>query len=122
MKFLTLTFLLVFSSTAFARQYIQCSSSETSDVMVVNLQTDNGGTLFISSGMQNPEDERVLVDIAFAEKKNGKHYYKVIDDMAQGSVSVPSNLIGKATSYLPVELVFNGYNASFSCFASIYND
>jgi hypothetical protein len=72
MKFLILALALTFSSTSFARQYIQCSELDinSTEVMVVNLPTEKGGTLFLSSGMQNPEDERLLVDIQLEKIEN----------------------------------------------------
>ena len=80
MKSLILAFALTLSTSAFARQYIQCSSTDsyTTDVAVVNLTTVKGGTLFISSGMQNPEDERVVVKIAFDKDLTNPTGYKMI--------------------------------------------
>jgi len=66
MKTFILALALSLSTSAFARQYIQCSVlNNSTDVAVVNLQTINDGTLFLSSGMQNSEDERILVKIEF---------------------------------------------------------
>ena len=124
MKTLVLTLALLISSTAFGRQYMQCSSTDTysTDVMVVNLQTTKGGTLFISSGMQNPEDERTLVNIELDKVEEGKHIYKVVNEAREGFVAVPSSVIGKSTDFVTVELSFNNYQFTFSCFAPIYND
>lgn len=123
MKSLILLAVTLFSSQVFARQYIQCNSLDmnTTDVMVVNLTTINGGTLFISSGMQNPEDERTLVNIELAEVEDGSHIYNIIGDNS-GFVVVPSNAIGRSINSMNVELNFNGSQVSFSCFARIYND
>jgi hypothetical protein len=122
MKSLVLALVLSLSTSAYARQYIQCSTIDTSDVMVLNLQTTKGGTLFLSSGMQNPEDERILVDIEFDKIQNNHHIFKVIGEAGAGAVAVPSNVIGKSSNSFMVDLMFANYNFSYSCFSRIYND
>lgn len=122
MKSLILAFALSLSTSAFARQYIQCSASQTTDVAVINLTTANGGTLFISSGMQNPEDERAVVQIKLDKVEAGNHVYKIVDSNVEGQVVVPSKSIGKASNYLAVDLDFAGYFIQYSCFSAIYND
>ena len=123
MKTIILALVLSLSTSAFARQYIQCSTSgDTSDVAVVNLTTVNSGTLFISSGMQNPDDERLLVNIALEQTENGKHVYKVVDEQGEGFVSVPSSVIGKSANSFSVDLTFAEYSFSYGCFSRIYND
>lgn len=122
MKTTLLALLLTFSSTVFARQYIQCGTKDmySTDVGVVNLTTEQGGTLFISSGMQNDESERTLVNIEFDKKENGLHYYNLIG--AKGYLTLPSDQVGKKSDYLEVHLTFNGSYVEFSCFSRIYND
>jgi hypothetical protein len=123
MKALFLVLVLSLSSTAFARQYIQCSVlGDSTDVAVVNLQTEQGGTLFLSSGMQNPEDERILVSIELETIKGQKHFYKVVSEIGEGSVVVPSDVIGKSSNSVVIDLIFAGYNIQYSCFSRIYND
>ena len=122
MKYFVLAFVLLLSTSAFARQYIQCSMVDTSDVMVVNLQTSKGGTLFLSSGMQNPEDERILVNIEFDKIHNSHHVFKVVGEVGEGSVAIPSRVLGKSSDSFLVDLMFADYNISYSCFSRIYND
>lgn len=122
MKSLILAFALSLSTSAFARQYIQCSSFQGSDIAVVNLTTANAGTLFISSGVQNSEDERTLVKIKLDKTEAGNHVYKIVDENIQGQVVLPSIAIGKASSYVKVDLNFAGYFIQYSCFSAIYND
>lgn len=123
MKTFILTILFSLSTSAFARQYIQCSVlSDSTDVAVVNLQTEMGGTLFLSSGMQNPEDERILVNIEFDSIEGQNHIYKVVNQNGDGRVAVPSNVIGKSSNSLIVDLSFDNYNFQYSCFSRIYND
>lgn len=124
MKLLTLCALVLFSTTTFARQYFQCSTveAEYSDVMVLNLKTAQEGTLFLSSGMQNPEDERTLVDLELEKTENGNHIYRVVNEQRSGHVIIPSHVIGKSTDHVNVDLAFNGYGFRFSCFARMYHD
>lgn len=122
MKSLVL-FATLFSSQVFARQYIQCNSLDMNitDVMVVNLTTVNAGTLFISSGMQNPEDERTLVKIELSKVEDGGHIYNIMGDNS-GFLVVPSHAMGRSINSMSVELNFNNSQVSFSCFARIYDD
>ena len=124
MKKFLLCSLVLFSQVAMARQYFQCSSTDigATDVMVINLQTKDGGTLFLSSGMQNPEDERVLVNINLDKKDKGLFVYKIVSDFAQGELNIPEQTIGKSTDYVLVDLKINNFDMSYSCFARIYND
>jgi len=122
--FIALTIAL-FSSSVFARQYIQCSSTDysTTDVMVVNLQTENGGTLFISSGMQNDESERLLMKLAFDKKENGKHIYSVVHEgKVRGEIHLDSDQVGVNSNMVMVDFIFSGMKFEYSCFARIYND
>lgn len=123
MKSLIIAFVTLFSSQVFARQYIQCNSMDmnSTDVAVVNLTTVNGGTLFLSSGMQNPEDERTLVNIELSEIEDGSHIYNIMGENS-GFVVVPSSAIGRSINSMHVEVNFNGSQVDFSCFARIYND
>ena len=121
----TLFFLLALSlsTSVFARQYIQCAvMGESTDVAVVNLQTEDGGTLFLSSGMQNPEDERILVNIKFHMIEGANHIYNVINENGEGSIAIPSSAIGKSRNDLMIDLVFSGLKFQYSCFSRIYND
>ena len=110
--------------TAFGRQYIQCSNKDPqyTDVMVVNLTTLKGGTLFLSSGMQNPDDERILVNIEFEKMTQGNYSYRVTSAGVEGIVYVPESVIGKLSNSFFIHLVFNGYEVDFSCFSRLYED
>lgn len=123
MKTLILTIVLSLSASAYARQYIQCSViGESTDVAVVNLTTEQGGTLFLSSGMQNPEDERILVKIELDSIEGDSHIYKVVNENGEGQVAVPSNVIGKSSNSFITQLMFAEFNFQYSCFSRIYND
>ena len=124
MKFILITALFL-STSAFARQYIQCGIADgnSTDVMVVNLQ-DAGkqSTLFLSSGMQNPENERLLVNIEFDKVEGASTIFKVIHEDGNGSVVIPSEVIGKKSDAFPVDLNFSDYSFSYACFSRIHND
>jgi hypothetical protein len=123
MKYFVLALALMANSSVWARQYIQCSIlSETTDVAVVNLETNKTGTLFLSSGMQNPEDERILLKIEFDKKENGLDVFKVLDANTKASVSVPSEVVGKSSDSLVIHLAYGNLQFDYSCFARIYND
>jgi hypothetical protein len=124
MKTLLLLALTLVSSQVFARQYIQCSVSDMSatDVMVINLTSPQGGTLFLSSGMQNPEDERLLVKIVLDRREGDKNIYKVIDEAGSGFLSLPIESMGVASDYFEVNLSFDKFNFDFSCFSRLYDD
>ena len=124
MKKLLFLSLVLFSQLAMARQYFQCSSVDigATDVMVINLTNKETGTLFLSSGMQNPEDERVLVNISLNKKEKGLFTYRIVSDYAQGELNIPEAAIGKSIDYVLVDLKINNFYMSYSCFARIYND
>ena len=120
MKYFTLVFLLL-SLNAYSRQYIQCSNLDeiNKDVMVVNLETEQDGTLFISSGMENPEDERLLLDIKLKEINLGFHQYVSVNSNNEAEVTLPSQIINKSSDSVNLELNFNlsfiGKFSSFNC-------
>lgn len=123
MKSLFLALALSLSSSAFARQYIQCNIlGDSTDVAVVNLATATNGTLFLSSGMQNPEDERILLKISFDKVEKAHHVYKINSEYGEGYVAVPTNMIGKSTNSLKVVIAFAGGESDYGCFSRIYND
>lgn len=124
MKILIASLVLLMTSSAFARQYIQCSSLDVdyTDVIVVNLQTNEGGTLFMSSGMQNDESDSLLVKIKKGVVENGKVHYTIVDQNETGEVIIDAKDLGKAGTGFLIDLAFNSYRGTYSCFSSLYND
>jgi hypothetical protein len=124
MKIIFLFLALVLTIPAFARQYIQCSSTDiySTEVMVVNLSSATHGTLFISSGMQNPESERLLVKIEFDRQENEFHFFKAINVNNFAQIKIPSKSIGKAANDILIDLSFDSHKFTYSCFSRIYND
>lgn len=115
---------LLLSVNVFARQYIQCSVSDYSstDVAVVNLPTADKGTFFLSSGMQNDESERILVQIEKEKTVNGKTYFQIVNEQATGYVILNTADLGVSSDYLKVKLEFGPYRFDYSCFSRIYQD
>lgn len=112
---------LALSSTTYARQYIQCHTTDTNstDVMVVNLDNEKS-TLFLSSGMQNPEDERVLMKIELKRTDSNYHVFRAINFDKDVEVSVPSEIIGKRVRDFLIDLKFDEYQLTYSCFSALY--
>lgn len=122
MKIIINTLLLsMISSPLWARQYIQCHTTDeySSDVMVINLNGEKS-TLFVSSGMQNPEDERTILSITLDHTENDFHYYKEVNFDKEVKIKIPSQIIGKTAKDFKVDLSFDQYELEFSCFSSLY--
>lgn len=123
MKSLVFLAALFFTQSASARQYIQCSvMGDTTDVAVVNLTTETNGTLFLSSGMQNDESERILVEINLSKVENGFHHYKVINEVGTGYAVIPSDVIGAASRFFTIQIAFASLSFDYGCFSAIYPD
>jgi hypothetical protein len=123
MKKLILAAIILASNQVKARQYIQCAIlSDSTDVAVVNLTTPTTGTLFLSSGMQNPEDERILVNLELDKKSENKHFFKIVNAGAEGFITLPSNVVGKSADSFVLELTYAQYNFDYGCFSRLYND
>lgn len=116
---------LTFASFAQARQYIQCSTyGEGTDVAVINLTTPQEGTLFLSSGMQNSDDERILVKIKRnpVQTEQNKTSFVVVDEAGTGSVSIPSSVLGQNSDRLTATISFGSYSFEYYCFSRIYTN
>ena|SRR5665647_386800 len=124
MKSVILAISILYSTSTFARQYFQCSTYDThsTEVMVVNVQTPQAGTVFISSGMQNDESERALFKMSFEKVEGKNHLYKVITDAGVGSLYVPSNVLGHSSDSVDLILALPGYRVTYSCFARMYDN
>lgn len=123
MKSIVLALALTLSTSAFARQYFQCTVvGDSTDVAVVNLQTINNGTLFLSTGMQDPYDDRILLNFQLAQVSASHHIYQVIHEASEGFLWIPSNAIGRSSDRMTIDLKFAGHNSSYICFSRIYND
>jgi len=119
MKLLVLAVLL--SSSAYARQYIQCRTVEdTTDVMVINLTTNSSGTVMLSPGAEY--DEHHLLQITSAQVMNHFHEISFTGNLGSGVVNIPRDVIGKDANNFEAEVVLNDVAQSFGCFSRIYID
>ena len=124
MKLFIFFLCLLFSIPALSRQYFQCNIIEEgrTDVMVINLQTSLDGTIFLSSGMQNNETERMKAKLEFEKFENGLKFFKIHDKDLYGFVAIPMEFLGKNSNSIDIDVFINGYQAFFSCFTRIYHD
>ncbi len=118
---------LLLSVSVSARQYIQCSEADSysTNGFVINLNGDDS-TYFATNGVHLPDEHRILKDLFFVGVNDEVHTYETKEGPIRELINIPTEFIGKATSYLPVELVLtrlsDNYTRSFelSCFSSVY--
>lgn len=122
MKILLITLLI--TTAASARQYIQCSDMNSWDRTVINLDGEES-TLFMTTGLQDPDELRVLKELNFVAEDEFVTTYKT-DGQIEEIVTIPNEFIGVATSYLEVEITLRNIQSnhevtkSLGCFSSIY--
>ena len=127
MKAILLVALLAASLPAFSRQYIQCGSSNSWDRAVVNLNGDQS-TLFMTTGLGDPNELRILKDLYFDSETDTDLIYKTNQGPIVDYVSVPKSVIGKYSNYFIVSMTLvntqSGYSSTreMSCYSAIYND
>lgn len=124
MKFLFAALMLV-SSSAFARQYIQCAASDSWDRAVINLNGDKS-TLFMTNGVHQDDEIRVLKKLFFVGNNGQDALFETRDGDVKEVVHVPANVIGKYSNYFVVvmEMSSANQNAKFalSCYSAIYDN
>ena len=129
MKLFLLTVFFTFTSMAEAHQYIQCSNVDmnSDDRAVISL---NGAksTLFMTSGVADPDEVRVLKSISLLGVKGDKTIYQAQDDQTIETVIIPSEIIGKNSNYFSLTINLSSLDGTYkvseemSCFSSLYND
>lgn len=121
--------LLTFSSLSFARQYIQCSSLNPNswDRMVINLNGENS-TLFMTNGVHQPDEIRVLKQLFYIETNETSTIYKTQDTHVIETVTIPNEFINVYSNYFLVninmERVSDGISRNFdvSCYSALYDN
>jgi hypothetical protein len=115
-------FFMLFSLNTFAhnRQYLQCTSLDDFwyGIAVVNLYSDDSGTLFLSAGMET--DDYVLADLIFTKSENSfLHYQAIAQNRIQQEVTFlfPENFRGIDASRVDFTLLFPNYLLSYRCFS-----
>jgi hypothetical protein len=129
MKLSLIAVLACFTSLAHAHQYIQCSSidPQSSDRAVISL---NGvkSTLFMTSGIDDPEEVRVLKSISLLRVEGDKTLFQAKNDESIETVILPTAIIGKSVNHFALTLNLSSIDGSYkiseemSCFSSVYND
>ncbi len=121
----TLLIALLLSTAASARQYIQCADSNSWDRTVINLDGENS-TLFMTTGVHDPDELRILKDLDFVGTDESFTTYKTAG-VIEETVVIPNESIGVASSYFEVEITLkNTQNQaqrtrSVGCFSSIHH-
>ena len=126
--FIALT-LITLSSSAFARQYIQCGDSNSWDGAVINLNGENS-TLFMTNGVHLPDEDRVdmLKSLYFKGEDNSHAIYETDQGKIKDYVKVPLEVIGKYSSSFEVIMGHLNTDSGYThervmyCFSAIYND
>lgn len=129
MKSLIIILSIVLSSSAFARQYIQCGDRTSWDGAVINLDGENS-TLFMTNGVHLPDEDRVdmLKDLFFKGESSSHAIYETNTGRIKDYVKVPLEIIGKYSSSFEVIMghlnTENGYTRErvMYCFSALYND
>jgi hypothetical protein len=127
MKILIMYVLLVSASFAQARQYIQCSdvNPKSTDGTVINLDGDKS-TLFMTTGVDDPDEMRILKSIKFLSADKKQTIYQSRDGHSIETVTLPSEIIGKTSNKFFAELDLQAVDESLRmsakmiCFSAIY--
>lgn len=118
---LALVFVLA-STTSFARQYIQCGTSHSWDRFVINLDGDNS-TFFYTNGAHQDDEIRIIKKLIAIDT----NIFQTVDNEIVEVVTVPKEVLGKASDYFNVHLsvtrLSDSYNIEMSlvCFSSIHD-
>lgn len=115
---IVLSLLLLVALNAEARTYIQCAGQAT-DRVVVNID-DSASTFFMTSGIGDPDEIRVLKKIHFhAETEKTFEYITEDEEMM---VSVPKHVVGNILNGFQVVLTYleSEYDYSMSCYSNVF--
>lgn len=117
---LALCLLLVIALNAEARTYIQCAGA-ASDRVVVNIN-GTASTLFMTSGIGDPDEVRVLKNIKELRKNQTHTEFITLDD--EILVTVPNHAIERIVNSFEVVLSFldSDYDYQMSCYSNVFKD
>jgi hypothetical protein len=122
MKYLTIV-LLITALNASARQYIQCAVSDSFDRAVINLDGENS-TLFMTTGVHDPNEIRVLKKLRLDEVTTTHHFYISHDQNSTETLMIPNEIIGEYASSFVVNFNHERNDYQFSrdmyCYSAIY--
>lgn len=119
--------MILFSFSAFSRQYIQCQVVDSWDGAIINLDGEDS-TLFLTTGVHLPDEIRVLKNLAYDSEDEKFVTYVTNEGPTKDSVSIPKSILGKHAQNFSV--YFNHSNAEMDiefgremiCFSAIYEN
>tara|TARA_B100001971_G_C18268046_1_gene596747 strand:- start:195625 stop:195999 length:375 start_codon:yes stop_codon:yes gene_type:complete len=124
MKLITL--LILITNISFARQYIQCAHSNSYDRMVINLDGD-ASTLFLTTGVHDPNELRVLKDLFLVSSGDDFYHYETRDGLVKEEIIIKSEYIDRALGYFVVDFKMTKLDDNYSqtyevgCFSSLHD-
>lgn len=119
-------FSLGLSLQAQARQYIQCAHAHSYDRMVINLDGDQS-TLFLTTGVHDPNELRILKDLFLVEAGDDFHVYATNEGPVKEEIIIEKQYIDQALGYFTIDFKMtkldDNYSQSFSlgCFSSLHD-
>lgn len=125
MKVFAIIALIIFSTTSYARQYIQCSEDSTTNRIVINLN-DEQSTLFLTNGVHLPDSQRALKNLYYLSTQDHYVLYETDEGNSKETVFIPKDKIGVISNSFKVklqsELVLKTtvYEVELSCFSNIF--
>lgn len=130
MKTLLVAALFCLTGVAHAHQYIQCASAtdlESTNRTVINL-AGKKSTLFMTTGLQDPEEQRILKSIKYIGTNGKNTIYQAQDDFSIETIAIPTALIGKSSNNFFLGLELRRVDGSIviaeelQCFSAIYDN
>ncbi len=127
MKIFIIVAIFILSFPAFSRQYIQCSTYDSWDGVVINLDGDKS-TLFMTNGVHLPNEIRILKDLYFDYEDELYVHYSTNEGPILDKVSVPQEVIGKTVKKFFVKFSHvsqrdrYAYGREMVCYSSIHDD
>lgn len=117
---LALGLLLLVALNAEARTYIQCSGQST-DRAVVNIDGEDS-SLFMTSGIGDPDEVRVLKKMRLHNQTESSFEYITTDEDIL--VTVPKHVVGTILNGFEVVLTFveAEYDYALFCYSNVFND
>lgn len=115
---LVLGLLLLVALNAEARTYIQCAGT-ADDRTVINLDGENS-TLFMTTGLADPDEIRVLKELIFLQESDAGVEYVTADETLH--VLVPKHAVDRIVNGFEVILTFLDADQEYaqSCFSNVF--
>jgi hypothetical protein len=118
---------LTLSTASFAHQYIQCASLDVNswDRAVINLDGPKS-TLFMTTGVHDPNELRILKPISLLSVVGDKTIYQAKDQYSVETITLPTAIIGQYSSDFLVTIDFDAVSGNvqmsqeMSCYSAIY--